>query len=688
MKKTKRGSLRVKMLVSILPCIIIAMILLTWISAATSKGIIDDQIENRMHAELTTSINEINTNLSVVRGTASDLAATVAGTYQSATMDQYRTVFGTAVSNSSLLSGSGIWFEPYVYDANQEYMGPYWFKDGEEIVETYDYSNAEYDYFSQEYYTTAQSLAEGETDITDPYYDPTSQTIMSTCIAPIYVDGQYIGCISADITLGTVQEIVSAMQIGDRGFAMLTTSNGTYLYAKDSEKVETATLITEDENSSLASAGEEVLANDSGIITFTDGDETYNLYYETIEGVNWKLMIEMPQAELAGPVYSMLKKMVLVAVIALILCVLVVLLQVNSIAKAIASVKEFAMDLAKGDFTTQKIKSKRGDEIGQMSGSLNEMYESNRDVILHISEGSTKVNDTSEQMSRVAKELTQRFDSIQSNMVLVNDAMTSTGAATEEVSASVAEVNESVNHLASEVRATAGQVEEIKKRAEEIEATSKSAYENAITIVDAREQDLEIARKKADVVDKIGDLANYIADIADQINLLSLNASIEAARAGEQGKGFAVVASEISNLAAETAGTVNQIKETINGVQDAFKSLDGSASDLLLFLQKTVTPDYDKFVGVGKQYGVDAEMFGNLFQSINDMVSSINQTMDEVNSAVQSIAESAQDTANSSSEVTVTVNDVSDTVEDVSTMATNQQEVAEDLSTIVGKFKL
>ena len=35
---------------------------------------------------------------------------------------------------------------------SQEYYGPYWYKDGGSYVEDWEYSNADYDYFSQEYY--------------------------------------------------------------------------------------------------------------------------------------------------------------------------------------------------------------------------------------------------------------------------------------------------------------------------------------------------------------------------------------------------------------------------------------------------------------------------------------------------------------------------------------------------------
>lgn len=48
-----------KMLTAILPITIIAMLVLTLISAKSSKSIIDDQIGNRMNAELSSIEGEI-----------------------------------------------------------------------------------------------------------------------------------------------------------------------------------------------------------------------------------------------------------------------------------------------------------------------------------------------------------------------------------------------------------------------------------------------------------------------------------------------------------------------------------------------------------------------------------------------------------------------------------------------------
>ena len=688
--KQKTGGLgiREQMLVKLLPTIMIATIVLTVVSAVNSKNTINSQIQETMNAELASNSAQINGKLDTVRYQAVNLSREVSMHYSQTSMDLFKASFSEAILGSDIINGAGIWFEPNVYNPEEKYMGPYWYKDGGKIVETYEYSNAEYDYFSQEYYTDAKAMDAGSATITDPYYDPSSGTVMASCSAPIYANNKFIGCVTCDIQLDTMVEIASAIKVGTNGTAMLLSSSGVYIYTDDEQKVSDGVNITEDENTSLAKAGAKVLGSESGLTTYTKGSETYNLYYSTIPGVNWKLMIRMPQSEINAPVKRLTGILIAVAVIAILFIAIVIALIANSLSKTLNKVKAFAMDLAKGDFTVDKIDAKGKDELGLMSGSLNEMYESNRDVISRISAGSSNVNDSSLKMNQVATELSMKFGHIHDNMGKVNDAMMSAGAATEEVSASVNEVNESVQFLADETSKTSEEVKIILKRASEVEESSRQAYDHAISIVEKYGDELKEANERAQIVSEIGDMANSIADIADQINLLSLNASIEAARAGEHGRGFAVVASEINKLATDTGDAVERIKVTIEGVQSAFQSMSGGANQLLEFVQETVAPDYDNFVNVGVQYGQDATAFKNLADSIGQMVSTITESMEQVNAAVANIAESAQDTAANSADITETVDEVSIMVDDVEGMATEQKDVASDLSNIVSQFKL
>ncbi len=687
----KKLSLRAKMLLCILPVMAAAMIILTTIAASSSREAIRNATTTEMQQTLQANVNSVDGKLEIIRTTCVNIAEMVSTSYKFVQMDNYKGTISKIINENESILGSGLWFEPNVFDANEKYIGPYWYKDGGNIVETWDYSNAEYDYFNQEYYTNAKALPQGGAIITDPYYDPTTGMIMSSCSAPIYDGNTYVGCVTVDMELSNISDMVSSIQVGKTGKAILTSGSGVYIHTEDIEKVNNGDNILDESNAGLVNTAKNMLALESGIGMGGYEDDNGNgivLTFTTIPKVNWKMAIRMNEDEMDETVNNLLKLLITICVVSLIIGAVIIWIFVLSISKSINNVKQFASVLASGDFTVDKIKNKRGDELGQMSESLNDMFENNKDVITKISDGSIKVSETSNGLANMASELSNQFTSIQGNISGVNDAMMSSGAATEQVNASVEEVNASVHQLAAETEKTSAEATDIKSRARDIEKESKSAYDYAINIAEQREADLIEANEKAKVVDQIGTLADTIAEIADQINLLSLNASIEAARAGDAGKGFAVVASEINKLASSTSEAVEQIRETIDGVQEAFGTLSSSSGELLSFIKETVTPDYDKFVTVAKQYGDDAGSFGDSSENIAQMVENIRASMEEVSKAIQNIAESTQDTADLSSRVNDSVMVAADVVSNVNEMTNKQEAVAGTLEEIVGRFKL
>lgn len=685
----KIKKIRTKLLLGTVPFILLSMAILTWISGTSSKQIITEQITARMEAELASNIHSINADLEVVKSTAMNLSRMVGATYQFVKVEDYEAAFEKIIWDNDLVMGSGMWFEPRIYDSSKEYMGPYWYKDGDITVLTYDYSNSEYDYFIQEYYTLAKE-SEGEAIITDPYYDPTLDIIMASCTAPIYdaSTNKFIGCVTVDIALDSIDQLVGNIQIGKEGRAILTTADGTYLHCQDKSKVADGIKMTEENNASLAKAAESILSGTQGVERYKEGQEEYNLYYDTVEGVNWSLMIHMPQAELDAPVQNLISKMMIVCASALFICIVAVVVQVQGISRNIKKVKIFAGHLAQGDLTIEKLEERKQDELGEMSRSLNEMFTSNQKVIGDISQYSQKINTSSTDLSNATEELMKQFEKIESYMAEVNEAMMSSSAATEEVTASVEEVNSAMVILASETVQNSETALEIKERAGTMEKHSKEAYEYAKQIYSKREKELEAAYKNTKVVENIGVMANLISDIAEQINLLSLNASIEAARAGEQGRGFAVVATEIGKLAGETSKAVEEIQNTISEVQGVFGVMAQGTKELLAFLSDTVTPDYDSFVKVSEQYGKDAANVGNSADQIRAMAENMERAFHEVSIAIESVAQAAQNTAENSMSIRQSVEHMSEVVGEVYEMGADQEKIAGKLREIVNNFKV
>ncbi|WP_097005801.1 methyl-accepting chemotaxis protein [Lacrimispora amygdalina] len=681
-------SIGVKMLLGILPVLVLALAFLAKLSETTSSQLIEQQSNSTMESELKANVNGINNDLNAVQTTAMNISHIVSASYQTTDLDTYGRAISDIISTNDLILGSGIWFEPNVYDASQKYVGPYWYKDGDKVTLTNDYSNATYDYFNQAYY---QSVSGGVKTpvITDPYYDPTLDKMMATCAAPIYdSNSRFIGVVTVDMQLSDIDELIKSIKVGKNGTAMLISAEGVYLSGADMEKISKAVNMKQDENASLSAAAAKMVANDSGKTFYTEGTETYNLYYDTVPGVGWIIMIKMPQSELEEPIVVLNEKLMKLSAAALILCMLAVLLQVGSITSALKKVRKFAGSLAAGDFTVSPLKSRRKDELGQMSSSLNNMFQSNKGVIEQISGQAGDITDASIHLNRVSNDLLLQFSEVKTYMGDVDKAMMSSSAATEELNASLAEVNSSVGILADETEKSSRMAGEIMERAKDIEKKSREAYDNAIVISQEREQDLQMAVQHAKVVERIGDMARLISNTASQINLLSLNASIEAVRAGEQGRGFAVVAREIGKLAKDTSEIVKEIEGTIADVQNAFTMmLDGSQS-MLVFLRDTVTPDYDSFVNVGQQYGKDAVTIEEISNEVEEMAANISQVMQEVRDAIQNVSESVQTTAGNSSMVLGTIEKAYVVVQDMSKMSEKQERIAEELKTVVSGFKL
>lgn len=683
----KVKKIRVKLLITMIPIIVLGMALLTYVSVNQSRKLINEQITNARTAELEAQNGKMLEYLLSVSNMADTIAALVEKSYKDTPMSEYEEILGNVIMDNDIVLGSGLWFEPFAYDPKEEYMGPYVYKDGDTLVTTYDYSNAEYNYFEQEYYTMCVN-AQGA-QFTDPYYDETSNTIMSSCAAPIIVGGKYIGCVTVDIELSTITELISQITVGKSGWATLTTGNGTYIAGADEDKIKNAENILNDSNASLATLGNVILENETGSGVYQDASlGRINVNYATIDLTGWKLLLQLPDKELVTPINRIITVMIVVALIALVATILSMALIVNNISKSISRVNDFAGSLADGDFSVEHIKVTSEDELGRMSNSLNNMYDSNKGVIQKISDHSVEIGKNSEVLKSSSKTLEEKFEQISEFMKEINSSMLSTSAATQEVNASSEEVLSNVNLLAQEAGQSLKMADEIRNRAEIVNQNSQKSFESANTLSKRFEQSLEESIANSKVVENIGQLADVISEIAEQINLLSLNASIEAARAGEAGKGFAVVAAEIGSLANNTAEAVAQIQNTISDVRGAFEGLSDEANEMLSFLKNTVSPDYSSFVDVAKQYGQDAESIEETSNKLSKMSDAIKEIMQEVTDAIQNIAEATQVTTELSTNIMDNIEKVSENVSGIAEMSHEQDSIAKDLGEVVGKFTL
>ncbi len=668
------------------PVLIISMLVLSYFSISSSRKVITEQVNSRMNAELASAEHNIEEKLKGISTMAITIAEMVVGGYENTPPEGYEIMLSKVIASDDMVLGSGLWFEPYAYDPAMEYFGPYIYKDGGSIVTTYEYSNADYDYFNQEYYTNAKNSK--SMMITDPYYDDVSGLIMSTCSTPIMKDGKYLGCVTVDIELSSITDMISGIKVGNSGKAVMLDSTGIYLAGVSDDYVSKAVNISNDKNASIVAAGKEIMSKPDGMSSYKSDAGEEQVYFTTVPTTGWKFFIHILESEIFSSVSSLMKLMLVVSVIAILVDVAVIFVIISDVSKKTIMVKNFTGELAKGNFTVEQMKVTSVDELGVMGNALNEMYRNNKSIISGIAGYATSIDESASKLGDASKDLEDRFAEIKTMTGKVTDEMSTTSSATEEVNASSEEVLSNVTLLTGETENSMSMSNEIQARAAKVAEQSRQSFETARVLTERYEKELQNSMEGAKVVDNVSSLADVISNIAGQINLLSLNASIESARAGEAGRGFAVVANEIGSLANSTSQAVNEIQSTIADVQKAFGNLMNAAKELLNFLQNTVTPDYRNFVDVADQYGKDAQSFKENSSNISSMADNIKTIIGEVTIAIQDIADATTETTDISRQILDSVENVSGHVSAVADMSEKQQKISDELNDTVRNFTL
>lgn len=675
-----------QLLTVLLSVIMVSMLSLSYISYSQSEKIIKDQIHSMMNSELDRQMNQIEMTLQRVSAMAVDLGNSVEATYTATSLKQYEEMLASMVKENSMILGSGIWFEPYVYDKNEKYIGPYVYKDGDKTAVTYDYSNETYDYFSYDWYKNA---AGGKTAIfSELYYDETLGLSMMTCTAPIYsAEGKLLGVVTVDMQISDIENMVNQITIGQKGSLFLLNKDGLFITGAAEDKILKEN-IQDSENTSLKILGEDILKNQQGEGSYTENGTKYLTFYRSVPEVNWHIIAKVPYGETRIPLTELGLKLIISLAVSLGIAALVIILQVNSITAKIKKANSFTMSLAGGDFTMAPFKVKGRNELSQLEDSLNKMQADNKTVIRAIAGSASGISEAGAALDAVARQLTEQFGNINASIRDINEVMMSSSATTEEVSASVEEVHSSIDVLTQETEAGQELAEKIRTKAAEASRKSELSYEKAMKLIGENEKKLSRSLEDARIVQSIGVMAGQIAEIAGQVNLLSLNASIEAARAGEHGRGFAVVATEIGNLAAMTSQTVDDIKRTIGEVTAAYGKLMDNSTELLEFMKRTVTADYREFVETAKEYGAEAGAIGKNITAIVQMTGGIDRISSEVAKAITEIALGAQSTAENSGSILENVESLSGVVAEVGTLIEKENEISGNLSRMVANFKI
>lgn len=375
--------------------------------------------------------------------------------------------------------------------------------------------------------------------------------------------------------------------------------------------------------------------------------------------------------------------------ICLILAILILTIIVSRITKGLMQVNAKIYDLVhnEGDLT-QKLDVRSGDELELIAGNVNELLAYIRKIMIGISSGSMRLMSTSRKM-------VDHLSSADESITDVSATMQEMSAAMEETTSSLNQITEAIDEIYSSVERIAGNADAGKVSSQEMESRASGANDaaaegekkaNIETEKMAASLNEKIAKSKS--VEQIEILTSNIIEITEQTNLLALNASIEAARAGEAGRGFAVVADEIGKLAGNSADAAAKIRQVSAEVIQAVDELAEGSQQMIEFVRNSTEEGFGGLVATSENYATDANAMRAMMEQFAQTAEELRSTMDGIRESISAVNIAVEESAKGIAGVSESSVQLTGNVNDIQREASDNNGIAEDLATEVGKFKL
>jgi len=284
--------------------------------------------------------------------------------------------------NNPDLNGCSISFEPYYFPDRGKYFSAYSLNEGGQIRTTQE-GNPNYDYFTLDWYQLAKLL--DRPCWTEPYYDYNPDNFYSQDMIASYCkpmkdeDGNYVGTISVDMSLGWLSETISAVRPYPNSYSIMIGRGGTFFVHPDSTKLFYETIFTETlehDDPDRVALGKAMQAGEEGMKRLKmEGEDCY-VFYKPLGETAWSVAIVCPVSDILSGYKRLRIAVMLIVILGLLLLWRVFRQIIRRELAPLGKLTSQARTIAAGEFDKELPDDGRTDEIGQLSQSFSGMQHS------------------------------------------------------------------------------------------------------------------------------------------------------------------------------------------------------------------------------------------------------------------------------------------------------------------------